>query len=161
MKKGNEFAYFFAIDENYAKDVFKIGHTSDIIKRLNNYNVGRINEIDLKYLAIVYDSKEVEKCMKKKLEKYQYIKNKEIYKIDERFVLEVMKKCQCDDNHLCEMLKYLENKTGIISFMIIKKSNIKDASNMKGGCVDSDIKLLYNENKNKYLDLKYKSLESD
>lgn len=76
MNQGREYAYIFVIDNKHIKNIFKIGQTSDIIKRLDNYNVGRIDEIDLKYLAVVYDSKNVEKCMKHNLKKYQYIKNK-------------------------------------------------------------------------------------
>jgi phage anti-repressor protein len=45
-----ETIYFFAVDKNY-NDIFKIGRTKDIINRLRVYNVGRINEIDLKYLV--------------------------------------------------------------------------------------------------------------
>ena len=42
----------------------------------------RIKDVDLKYLAIVDDSKSVEKCLKINLEKYRYIKKREIYKVD-------------------------------------------------------------------------------
>lgn len=48
---GYDSIYFFAIDNR--KINWKVGNTSNIVNRLRNYNVGRIKEIDLKYLAIV------------------------------------------------------------------------------------------------------------
>ncbi len=38
--------YFFDVDDR-KNNIFKIEQTKDIISRLNNYNVGRIKEIDL------------------------------------------------------------------------------------------------------------------
>jgi len=64
-----ETIYFFAVDDRY-NDVFKIGRTNNIIKRLQTYNTGRIKEIDLKYLALVKNSKIIESCMKLNLKKY-------------------------------------------------------------------------------------------
>jgi len=60
--------YFFAVDERH-DNIFKIGQTYDIVVRLRNYNVGRIKEIDLKYLAIVKNYVLVEKCIKLKIKK--------------------------------------------------------------------------------------------
>ncbi len=60
---GKNFFYIIAIDDRY-NDIVKIGHTTDIIKRLRNYNVGRIKDTDLKFLAIVDNQKDVENCMK-------------------------------------------------------------------------------------------------
>ena len=53
--------YFFAVEK---KIYFKIGHTGDIIQRLYNYNIERIKEIDLKYLALVKNKTLIENCMK-------------------------------------------------------------------------------------------------
>ena len=64
---GYESIYFFAVDNR--KMNWKIGRTTDIIQRLRNYNIGRIKEVDLKYLAIVKNSLLVEQCIKLKLKK--------------------------------------------------------------------------------------------
>ena len=78
LNKYEEFEaiYFFAVDER-KNDIFKIGRTKDILHRLRNYNnnkkkfyffiiillnVGRIREVDLKYLALVKNSILIEKC---------------------------------------------------------------------------------------------------
>jgi hypothetical protein len=60
--------YFFALDINH-DNIIKIGRTNNILQRLRNYNVGRIKEIDLKYLAIVKNYVLVEKCIKLKIKK--------------------------------------------------------------------------------------------
>ena len=77
LKDYNRFEtiYFFAIDER-KKDIFKIGQSEQIVNRLRNYNVGRIKEVDLKYLALVKNSFMIEKCMKLKLKKIKLLKIK-------------------------------------------------------------------------------------
>lgn len=96
LKKYSKFEtiYFFAVDERYS-DIFKIGRTTNILDRLNNYNVGRIKEVDLKYLALVKNNLLIENCMKLKLKKNQVIKGKEIYKIDPIMLVKIIKKCYC------------------------------------------------------------------
>ena len=96
LKDYNKFEtiYFFAIDER-KKDIFKIGQSEQIVNRLRNYNVGRIKEVDLKYLALVKNSYMIEKCMKLKLKKNQIIKNKEIYEIDPKKLKNIIKECYC------------------------------------------------------------------
>jgi phage anti-repressor protein len=64
---GMEVIYFFAVDDREMD--WKVGRTIDIIRRLRNYNVGRIKEVDLKYLAVVKNSKLIEKCVGLKLKK--------------------------------------------------------------------------------------------
>ncbi len=57
--------YFFAVDERYP-NILKYGRSIDIVKRLRTYNSGRIKDVELKYLAIVKNSKLIEKCIKMK-----------------------------------------------------------------------------------------------
>jgi len=114
LKKYSKFEsiYFFAVDER-KQDIFKIGRTTDIVHRLRNYNVGRIKEVELKYLALVKNSILIEKCMKFKLEKNQVLKNKEIYKIEPTKLKKIIDDCYCkyvskiQHNDLHEELSYL------------------------------------------------------
>jgi len=89
-----ETIYFFAIDDR-KDNIFKIGQTKDIVNRLNNHNVGRIKEIELKYLALVKNKKLIEKCMKLKMSENQVKKNKEIYKIDPKKLKKIIDNCYC------------------------------------------------------------------
>jgi hypothetical protein len=57
---------------------------TDIISRLKTYNTGRVHEVDLKYLAIVKNSKLIEKCIKFKLKNKQFYENREIYEVESK-----------------------------------------------------------------------------
>lgn len=120
-----ETIYFFAVDEK--KNFFKIGHTGDIIQRLRNYNIGRIKEIDLKYLALVKNKTLIENCMKLKLNKNQVIKNREIYEIIPRKLKKIINDCYC--KHISkkeneELYKELSNLLGMYTY-VKNKVNIK------------------------------------
>ena len=120
-----ESIYFFAVDER--KFDFKVGISSEIVSRLNNYNVGRIKEVDLKYFALVKNSEIIERCLKLKLKKNQVIKNKEIYRIEPEQLKKVIKDCYCkyvsEKKHL-ELYDEIATLLGIYSFTK-NKVNIK------------------------------------
>ncbi len=129
---GLECVYFFAADGR--KDLFKVGITKDIISRLNTYNVGRIKEIDLKYLAIVKNSKLIEKCIKFKLKNKQFYENREIYEVDQTKLKKVIINCYCkyvtkkehdtiydELSQLSGLYSYIKNKKYIKPYVIINK----------------------------------------
>ena len=118
--------YFFAADNN-KKNIFKIGISDDIVQRLSNYNVGRINEVDLKYMAIIKNSTLIEKCVKLKLKKNQVIPNREIYQISPEDIKKAIVDCYCkyvnkDENE--ELYKEMSDLLGLYSYVKNKK-NIK------------------------------------
>jgi hypothetical protein len=126
-----ETIYFFAIDDRN-NDIFKIGQTKDIISRLNNYNVGRIKEIELKYLALVKNNKLIEQCMKLKMVENQVKKNREIYKIEPKKLKKIINDCYCkhvtkkenielykEINDLLGMYIYTKDKIHIKPYIII------------------------------------------
>lgn len=69
--------YFFAVTKN--SNIFKIGKSKKIVERLSNYNVGRIHDVNLRYLALVKNKDLIENCMKNFLQQFQKIPNREIY----------------------------------------------------------------------------------
>ncbi len=89
-----ESIYFFAVDERHS-NLFKIGRTIDIMKRLRNYNVGRVKDIELKYFAIVENSFLIEKCVKMNLKNKQVFDKKEIYHTTPEYIKQVIDKCYC------------------------------------------------------------------
>lgn len=128
-----ESIYFFAVDERY-NDIFKIGRTIDIISRLRVYNVGRIKEIDLKYLAMVKNHELIEKCMKLKLKKNQIYKNREIYKVNPEYIKKIIDECYCENvdkkenkqlyNEISTLLglySYTKDKINIKPYILISK----------------------------------------
>ena len=130
---GYEMIYFFALDINH-DNIIKIGRTNNILQRLRNYNVGRIKEIDLKYLAIVKNYVLVEKCIKLKIKKNQIFENKEIYEVNPDKLKKIIDKCYCkfishekneemyeDISNLISFYSYTKNKKKIKPYVIISK----------------------------------------
>jgi hypothetical protein len=89
--RNQEVIYFFVIDKNHPK-IVKIGRSADIVRRLSTYNVGRIKNVDLKYLAIVKKSDLIEDCIKTVL-KPTLIKDHEIFKVDLKKLKNVIENC--------------------------------------------------------------------
>jgi hypothetical protein len=131
---GFEAIYFFIIDDRNP-DIFKIGRTVDIIKRLRNYNVGRIKEIDLKYYALVKKSVIIERCMKAKLHKNQFIEDKEIYKIEANEIKKIIDDCYCKNiskkinnklheevSNLLGLYSYSKNDKNLSPYIIIDRN---------------------------------------
>lgn len=134
LKKYSGFGsiYFFAVDDKEFN--WKIGRTNDIIKRLRVYNVGRIKDVELKYLAIVKNPLLIEKCIKLKLKDNQVFKNKEIYKVSPKIIKKIISECYCenvsenDDRELYEEMSnllglyaYTKDKVNIKPYIIIGK----------------------------------------
>lgn len=108
--------------------------TRDIIARLKSYNVGRIKEVDLKYLAVVRNSKLIEKCIKLKLQDKQFYENREIYEVDPKKLKNIIVKCYCNyvtkkENdtmyeelaQIAGLYAYIKNKKTIRPYIIINK----------------------------------------
>jgi phage anti-repressor protein len=148
---GFEGIYFFVIDKE-RPDIFKIGRTTNIVRRLRNYNVGRINEVDLKYYALVKNNVLIEKCMKHNLIENRYIKNREIYKVNPSTLKKIIDDCYCkyvnnDDNkklyddigHLLGLYSFIKDKPKLEPYVIIdndifllnKKLSKKQTKNKK------------------------------
>jgi hypothetical protein len=127
LKEYNKFEtiYFFAVDER--KDIFKLGESEQIINRLKNYNVGRIKDVELKYLALVKNAFIIEKCVKLKIKKNQVIKNREIYKIEPTKLKKIIKDCYCkyvSQKENAELYREISDLLGLYAYTK-EKINIK------------------------------------
>ena len=127
---GFESIYFFAVDNR--KMNWKIERTKDIVNRLQNYNVGRIKEVDLKYFAIVKNQLLIQKCIKLKLKNNQVIPNREIYNVTPLAIKKVITDCYCkyvpasqnkdlyeEISNLLGIYAYVKDKTNIKPYIII------------------------------------------
>jgi hypothetical protein len=126
-----EVIYFFAVDNKK----FKIGHSSNIIQRLRNYNIGRIKEVELKYLAIVKHRKLIESCMKLNLKDNKVFNNREIYEIEPNKLKKIIDECYCkyvskkeseilykEISDLLGLYAYTKDKKNIKPYIIIGKN---------------------------------------
>jgi hypothetical protein len=121
---GSECIYFFAVNES-KNNLFKVGSTRNIISRLRVYNVGRIKDVELKYLAIVKNSSLIEKCIRLKLKTKQYIKNREIYEVNSDKLKSIIKECYCKyvtDKENSTMYDELYQLAGLYSYIKDKKT---------------------------------------
>jgi hypothetical protein len=122
--------YFFAVDEQH--NIFKIGTTMDIINRLRVYNTGRIEDIDLKYLAIVKNGKLIENCIKKLIKNNEIIKNRELYEIEPKYLKKIIYNCYIENvdkednddlymelSNLLGLYSYVKNKKDIKPYIVI------------------------------------------
>ena len=86
IKKKYDYIYILLVNKN--KNIFKIGKTENIKKRLHVYQTGKEKHLDIQFIMIVKNKNFIETCIKTLMEKYQYKKNQEIYKIN----IELIKK---------------------------------------------------------------------
>jgi len=126
--------YFFAADER-KQDILKVGKSTKIVERLRNYNVGRIKEVELKYVALVKNPLLIEKCIKLLLKKKQVVSGKELFEIDPKILKKVIDECYCkhvsvkenkdlydEISNLLGMYVYVKDKLNIKPYIIIGKN---------------------------------------
>ena len=82
------------------KDMYKLGNSDDMKKRLRVYNTGNANNIEPLFVMKVNDIIMVEGCIKNLAREYQYKKNKEVYNIDFEFLQKLCIKCKNFINQL-------------------------------------------------------------
>jgi len=105
-------------------EVYKIGYTSEIKKRMKQYNVGKVYELPIVFIFKIDDIKNVEKCIKENLKRYQYKNKTEIYKINLEFIKDTVEYCGKKNALLLKQnLKLLKNKKLSNWLVIIDKKN--------------------------------------
>ena len=109
------------------KNMFKLGNSDDMKKRLRVYNTGNANNIEPLFVMKVDDINMVEGCIKNLARKYQYKKNKEVYNIDFEFLKRLCVKCK---NFIKQLEKEFANdiNTTKTKLKIIKNHKGTDAS---------------------------------
>jgi len=91
LTKNNKYVYILLVNKD--KDIFKVGRTNDIRKRLYAYSTGRDMHPDIKFIMIIEDPKLIEKCTNIFLKQYNYKNKKELYKIDFDLLKKIVFKC--------------------------------------------------------------------
>jgi len=98
MKPNNEpiggHVYIIKAQNTTLKDMFKLGNSEDMKKRLRTYNTGNANDIQHLFVMKVTDIKGVENCIKNIAKEYQYRKNREVYNIDLLMLQKMCEKCK-------------------------------------------------------------------
>ena len=82
--------HFYVLKDD---NMYKIGHTKDLNKRLSTYNTGKANKAEYSYYKKTECAKEIEECMKSLLNEYIYKSNKEFYNCSLSKILKEVRKC--------------------------------------------------------------------
>jgi phage anti-repressor protein len=90
------------------QNMFKLGNSDDMKKRLRVYNTGNANNIEPLFVMKVDDINMVEGCVKNLAKEFQYKKNKEVYNIDFEFLKKLCIKCK---NFIKQLEKEFANDT--------------------------------------------------
>lgn len=84
---------YFIRSQLTANDVFKLGKSKKIKKRLLSHNSSHADDLEVVLVFETMNMTEVESCLKGVLKKKQYRKRKEIYQIDLDTLKEVLEGC--------------------------------------------------------------------
>jgi phage anti-repressor protein len=109
----------YIILANKNKNIFKLGITKDIRKRLQNHATGKDTHPDVKFIMLVNNRKDVENCVKKLSHKYQFKKNQELYKVD----IDIIKKHIFDCASVYTNDIELYNNKNVDSYIIFDNTN--------------------------------------
>ena len=105
------------------KNMFKLGNSDDMKKRLRVYNTGNANNIEPLFVMKVDDIIMVEGCVKNLAREWQYKKNKEVYNIDFDFLKKLCIKCK---NFIKQLEKEFVNDTKITKTKLKMIKNNKE-----------------------------------
>jgi prophage antirepressor-like protein len=82
--------HVYVLEDN---NMFKIGYTDNLAKRLATYNTGKADKSDYAYYKKTNCGREIEKCMKAILNKYIYKSNKEFYNCSLEKIIQAINTC--------------------------------------------------------------------
>jgi phage anti-repressor protein len=131
LVKSNKFVYILLVNKN--KDIFKLGRTGNIKKRMQIYATGKDKHPDIKFIMIVNDAKQIESCAKIFTKKYQYKENKEIYKIDFNVLKSVIVECAEIHKKFKDYVK--NNKKDYDTYIIFDESKSIDYLDLNGNII--------------------------
>jgi phage anti-repressor protein/predicted GIY-YIG superfamily endonuclease len=103
---------------------YKIGNTTDIKKRMTQYNVGHLYELPIIFVFKTNRATEIEKCLKQNLERYQAKNKTELYAIDLEYIKETIKYCTKTDAIIVKKNTKLYNSNNQKWVIIIDRENI-------------------------------------
>jgi len=115
--------YVFRTPDTPENNLYKIGRTIDLKKRLQSHSSGLSEDIDVILIYEVDDVVKIEKCAKESMKKYQFRKYKEVYQVNIDIIKFVIENCAkfhklLDNTIKKHEPKNLENKK---IFMYIEK----------------------------------------
>jgi len=131
LTKTNKFIYILMVNKN--SNILKLGRTGDIRKRLQSYSTGKESHPDVKFIMIVNDDIKVEKCAKLFAKAYQYKENKELYKMHNDSLKQIIFDCANIDKNVIDNIK--NNTTNLDTFVVYDDSKTIEYLNVNGDII--------------------------
>jgi phage anti-repressor protein len=135
LTKTNKFMYILAVNKN--TNIFKLGRTASIRKRLQSYSTGKETHPDIKFILIVEDDKRVEQCAKAFVKAKQYKGNRELYKLECDTLKKVVMGCAQVDK---EFATDLAKDKNLDTYVVFDDSKKIEYLNLSGDVIGMETK---------------------
>ena len=112
--------YMYILLVNKGKNIFKLGRSKDIRKRLKSYATGKDTHPDIQFIMIVDDPIKVESCTKLFTSEFKYRGKQELYKIDIDLLKQTIFKCAEIHKNIIDKI---QNDDNIESYVVFDDSN--------------------------------------
>jgi len=126
----NKYIYILTVNKN--NNILKLGRTGNIRKRLQAYATGKETHPDIKFIMIVEDDKRVEKCAKLFAKAFQYKANKELYKMNNDNLKEIIFDCAKTDQRVNQII---ENNKNLDTYIIYDDSKTIEYLNLNNNVI--------------------------
>lgn len=142
LTKSNKFMYILAV--NKKTNIFKLGRTGDIRKRLQSYSTGKETHPDIKFILIVDDDKRVEQCAKAFVKAKRYKGNRELYKLECDILKKVVMGCaQVDKVFAIDLAK----DKNLDTYVVFDDSEKIEYLNLSGNVIGMETKTITKKRK--------------
>lgn len=102
-------------------DIFKIGHSKNLVNRLRTYQTGKLEDVEVVFIYKTINHKAVERCVKGLVQRYGLKHGKEIYQLNLDVLKYIMKGCGTLSTKLQYKMKGAPKMTGEYYAVIPKK----------------------------------------
>jgi hypothetical protein len=126
----NKYIYILTVNKN--NNILKLGRTGNIRKRLQAYATGKETHPDIKFIMIVEDDKRVEKCAKLFSKAFQYKSNKELYKMNNDNLKEIIFDCAKTDQRVKQII---QNNKNLDTYIIYDDSKTIEYLNLNNDVI--------------------------
>lgn len=148
LTQTNKFIYILLVNKD--KNIFKLGRTKDMRKRLQTYATGKDTHPDIKFIMIVDDEKTVEKCTKLFAKPLQYKANKELYQTELDTLKKLVFDCAYTKKELEEHLNS-DNAKKYDTYVVFDDSKRLEYLNLSGDVIGLETpKKTINNSKSKF-----------
>jgi phage anti-repressor protein len=145
LTQTEKFIYIIAV--NKTSKILKLGRTKDIRKRLQNYSTGRDKHPDIKFIMIVKNDKQVESCAKLFAKVYRYKGNRELYKMNNDMLKNIVYRCAELDKSVIDSL---ESNKSLNTYVVYDDAKTIQYLNLNGEVIGMETKTIKNKPKPKH-----------